>query len=90
MSSPGFALLLLALAVEAYGIAASVYGVRSGKRRFVESGRRAVYSLAIVLTIAFGVLELAFLRSDFSYSVVAEHSSTTTSTFYRAAAPWSA
>jgi cytochrome c-type biogenesis protein CcmF len=81
---------MLALAVEAYGIAASIYGARSGRRRFVHSGRRAVYSLAIMLTIAFATLELAFLRSDFSYAVVAEHSSTTTPTFYRAAASWSA
>ncbi|MDX6620100.1 MAG: cytochrome c-type biosis protein CcmF, partial [Gaiellales bacterium] len=62
----------------------------SGKRRFVDSGRRAVYSLAMVLTIAFATLEIAFLRSDFSYAVVAEHSSTTTPAFYRAAASWSA
>jgi cytochrome c-type biogenesis protein CcmF len=90
VSSPGRALLLLALAVEVYGIAASVHGVRSGRQPIVDSGRRAVYSLAIVLTIAFATLELAFLRSDFSYAVVAEHSSTTTPTFYRAAASWSA
>jgi cytochrome c-type biogenesis protein CcmF len=90
VSSPGAALLVLALVVEAYGIAASVHGARTGQRRFVDSGRRAVYSLAILLTIAFATLELAFLRSDFSYSVVAEHSSTTTPTFYRAAASWSA
>jgi cytochrome c-type biogenesis protein CcmF len=90
VSSPGPALLVFALVVEAYGIAASVHGARSGQRRFVDSGRRAVYSLAVVLTIAFATLELAFLRSDFSYTVVAEHSSTTTPAFYRAAASWSA
>jgi cytochrome c-type biogenesis protein CcmF len=90
MNSLGRPLLMLALVLELYGIAASVYGVRSGQQRFVDSGRRALYSLAALLTIAFASLELAFLRSDFSYAVVAEHSSTTTPTFYRAAAPWSA
>ncbi len=90
MNSLGRPLLMLALVLEVYGIAASVYGAHSGQRRFVESGRRAVYSLAALLTIAFATLEIAFLRSDFSYTVVAEHSSTTTPTFYRAAAPWSA
>jgi cytochrome c-type biogenesis protein CcmF len=90
VTSPGRALLVFALAVEVYGIAASVHGARTGRRRFVDSGRRAVYALAMVLTIAFAVLELAFLRSDFSYAVVAEHSSTTTPAFYRAAAAWSA
>ena len=35
------------------------------------------------------VLEIAFLRSDFSFAVVATHSSTTTPLFYKIAAPWS-
>ena len=35
------------------------------------------------------MLEAAFLRSDFALSVVADHSSTTTPTFYRATAVWS-
>jgi cytochrome c-type biogenesis protein CcmF len=88
--SLGRPLLYIALVLELYGIAASVYGVRTRQWRYVESGRRAIYSLAALLTLAFAVLEIAFIRSDFSYAVVAEHSSTTTPTFYRAAAPWSA
>jgi cytochrome c-type biogenesis protein CcmF len=86
----GPVLLCAALGLELYGIVASLYGARTGRTRWSDSGRRAVYSLAIVLTVAFGVLELAFLRSDFSVKVVAEHSSTTTPPFYRAAAAWSA
>src|SRR5918997_78166 len=35
------------------------------------------------------ILALAFLRSDFSFATVASHSSTTTPTFYKAAAAWS-
>ena len=34
-------------------------------------------------------MEIAFLRSDFSFNVVATHSSTTTPTFYKATAAWS-
>jgi cytochrome c-type biogenesis protein CcmF len=86
----GRVLLIGALGIEAYGIAASVYGVRAGRREWVESGRRAVYALAAVLTLAFAILVAAFMRSDFSLAVVAEHSSTTTPPFYRAAAAWSA
>src|SRR5437764_5849140 len=41
------------------------------------------------MTLAFVVLEAAFLRSDFSFNVVAAHSSTTTPTFYKGAAAWS-
>jgi cytochrome c-type biogenesis protein CcmF len=90
MSSPGTVLLALALVIEAYGIAASVYGVRARREQWVASGRRSVYALAAVLTLAFAMLETAFLRSDFSFAVVAEHASTTTPGFYRAAAAWSA
>jgi len=90
MTSLGSALLALALVIEAYGIGASVYGVRARRPEWIESGRRAVYALAAVLTLAFAILVAAFVRSDFSLAVVAEHSSTTTPAFYRAAAAWSA
>jgi cytochrome c-type biogenesis protein CcmF len=48
-----------------------------------------VYACAGLLTGAFLVLELAFLRSDFSFAVVTSHSSTTTPLFYKGAAAWS-
>jgi cytochrome c-type biogenesis protein CcmF len=86
----GPVLLAAALAIVVYGIVASVYGVRAGQAQWIESGRRAVYALAAVLTLAFAILEAAFVRSDFGLAVVAEHSSTTTPLFYRAAAAWSA
>jgi cytochrome c-type biogenesis protein CcmF len=86
----GPALLVAALALEAYGIGASLYGARRGDARFVASGRRALFAVAGVLTLCFAILEAAFLRSDFSVDVVASHSSTTTPMFYRATAMWSA
>jgi cytochrome c-type biogenesis protein CcmF len=89
MPELGRACLVLALTVCAYGIGASLYGVRAGRREWSDSGRRSVYALAIILTVAFAVLELAFLRNDFSFNTVADTSSTTTPTFYRAAAVWS-
>ena len=89
MATLGRACLLLALAVSIYGIAASLYGARTGRREWVRSGRRAVYALAGVLTIAFGIVEAAFLRDDFAFDVVASHSSTTTPAFYKATAAWS-
>src|SRR5687767_14200085 len=95
----GRALLILALAIAVYGIIASLYGVRIGDstgpvgrwsgRAWVASGRRAVYALAATLAVCFAVLEAAFLRSDFSFELVASHSSTTTPAFYRATAIWS-
>ncbi len=89
MAGLGFACLLLALGVCVYGIGAALYGVRSGRMEFADSARRAVYALAGILTIAFAVLEVAFLRNDFLFNTVADTSSRTTPTFYRAAAVWS-
>ena len=89
MLNLGRVCLSLALLIALYGIVASVYGARSGERRWVDSGRRAVYALAGVLTVAFAVLEAAFLRSDFSFALVGGHSSTTTPAFYKATAVWS-
>ncbi len=89
MAPVGRTLLIVALLIAVYGIFASLYGARSGRREWVDSGRRAVYALAGVTTVAWVILEAAFLRSDFTFNVVAAHSSTTTPTFYKLAAPWS-
>ena len=89
MAIVGRAALIIALVVCAYGICAAVYGALTGRRDFIESARRSVYALAIATTVAFAILELAFLRSDFSFSVVAGHSSTTTPWHYKASAMWS-
>ena len=92
MATVGRALLILALVVAAYGIFASLYGIRrgtGGRAEFIVSGRRSVYAVAALTTGAFGILELAFLRNDFTFATVASHSSTTTPLFYKAAAAWS-
>jgi cytochrome c-type biogenesis protein CcmF len=89
MPTLGRACLILALVACAYGIGASLYGARTGKREWADSGRRAVYALFLLLAVAFADLEIAFLRSDFSFATVASHSSTTTPGFYKGAAVWS-
>jgi cytochrome c-type biogenesis protein CcmF len=89
VQNAGHACLILALGIAVYGIGASLYGARAARPAWVRSGRRAVHALAAVLVLAFVVLETAFLRSDFSFKLVAEHSSTTTPAFYRATAMWS-
>src|SRR5256885_2871262 len=89
MALVGRALLILGLSVALYGIGASLYGALGRRPEWVDSGRRSVYALAGLMVLAFAILEAAFLRSDFSFNVVASHSSTTTPTFYRAAAAWS-
>ncbi len=89
MALIGRALLILALLTALYGIGASLYGARTRNREWVDSGRRSVYAMFLLAAGAFAILESAFLRNDFAYNVVAAHSSTTTPTFYKAAAPWS-
>jgi cytochrome c-type biogenesis protein CcmF len=89
MAPVGRTLLILALLIAGYGIFASLYGAVKARNDWVASGRRSVYALAGVTTIAWVILEAAFLRSDFSFNVVTSHSSTTTPTFYKLAAPWS-
>jgi cytochrome c-type biogenesis protein CcmF len=93
MATLGRALLILGLAAALYGAVASIYGARLGVAGrgagWVASGRRAVWVLAGLLTLAFAILEAAFLRSDFSFALVASHSSTTTPAFYKATAAWS-
>ena len=89
MATVGRALLILALVVALYGIAASIYGAVRRRDEWIVSGRRSVYAVAALVTGAFAILEFAFLRSDFQFATVASHSSTTTPTFYQAAAAWS-
>ncbi len=89
MAIVGRACLILAFATCIYGIVASIYGARAHRPDWAESGRRAVYAVAVLASVAFLILEIAFLRSDLTFAIVASHSSTTTEWFYRAAAAWS-
>jgi cytochrome c-type biogenesis protein CcmF len=88
MAGLGSACLAVGLLTAIYAAAASLHGARGGGERWVVSGRRAVYCLAGLMIIAFALLEAAFLRSDFSYALVAEGSSTDTPTFYKVTALW--
>ena len=84
----GAACLIAAPFACAYAGAAALLGAR-GDRRLVDSSRRAVYALCALLTIAVVIIEAAFLRSDFSVALVADHSSTTTPFAYKLTAMWS-
>src|SRR5918998_779480 len=88
MAGVGSAFLTVGLLTALYAAGASVYGAVSGRRSFVVSGRRAIYCLAALMVGATAVLQAAFLRSDFSYALVAEGSSTDTPTFYKVTAMW--
>src|SRR4051794_22097922 len=89
MAEVGSACLAVALLTALYAVGAALYGARGGGRRWVVSARHAIYALAGLLLTAFVILEAAYLRSDFSYSLVATNSSTDTPTFYKFTAIWS-
>ena len=89
MADVGSAALLIALLTAVYVTGAALYGARSGRRQFVVSARRATYALAATLGLAMLILEAAFVRSDFSFSLVARYSSTDTPLFYKLTAMWS-
>jgi cytochrome c-type biogenesis protein CcmF len=88
VASIGSACLAVGLLTALYAAGASLYGGLRGAGQWAISGRRAIYCLAALMVAAFAILESAFVRSDFSYALVAESSSTDTPTFYRVAAPW--
>src|SRR4051794_3735363 len=88
MAGVGSACLVVALLTAPYAVGASLYGARSRRREWITSGRRAIYCIAGLCVLALGILESAFLRSDFSFALVAEGSSTSTPTFYKVTALW--
>jgi cytochrome c-type biogenesis protein CcmF len=85
----GAACLIAAPFACLYAGGAALLGARRGDPRLVDSSRRAVYALCALLTVAVIVLEAAFLRSDFTVALVADHSSTTTPFAYKLTAMWS-
>jgi cytochrome c-type biogenesis protein CcmF len=89
VASLGHAILIIAFCLCLYGAGASIYGVRTGREDWVISGRRAVYTLAVVCLIAFALVEDAFITNNFHFRIVSSSSASTIPLFYRMAAPWS-
>ena len=89
MAAAGRVLLILGLICAIYALGASIRAARTGERVWLDSGRRAMYSLFGIAVVTFVILDVAFISSDFSYNLVAQASSTTTPFFYRLAAIWS-
>src|SRR3954469_1281307 len=89
MAAVGSACLIVALLTAVYSAASALYGAKTGRRQYVVSARRAMYGMAGVLLLAMALLEIAFVRSDFSFSLVQRYSSTDTPLFYKLTAMWS-
>jgi cytochrome c-type biogenesis protein CcmF len=89
MAVVGSACLFVGFLAALWAAGAGLYGAVTGKRQFAVSARRALYCLAALLTTSMVLLEIAYLRSDFSFKLVAQNSSTDTPTFYKITAMWS-
>ena len=89
MAMVGSAALVVALMTAIYAAIAALVGARTRRRELVASARRAFYCLAALLTLCFVLVEVAFLRGDFSWSIVFERSSDATPVFYKLTGMWS-
>ncbi len=88
MPSLGSALLALAFFTALAAAALAIAG-RNGERHRVDFSRRLVYAFFGLVTACVAIVEIAFAGDDFSFNLVAEHSSIETPTFYKLAAMWS-
>jgi cytochrome c-type biogenesis protein CcmF len=89
MDVVGRALLILALGLAIFGSVAALAAARgAGPHGLLPAARRALYAVLAMSVGAFVLLEIAFARPDFSYTVVVGHASLTTPLMYRLAAPW--
>src|SRR4051794_17705884 len=89
MQPIGTAALIVALASALYASVAAVVGARTGRPALVVSARRAIMCIAGLCSLCVVIIEVAYLRSDFSFALVANNSSTDTPFFYKLTAMWS-
>jgi cytochrome c-type biogenesis protein CcmF len=80
--------LILALLVAAAQAVLPMIGARRGDVALMAFGRTAAGLQALLITLAFGLLMIAFGQADFSVALVAEHSSLSQPLPYRLAATW--
>jgi cytochrome c-type biogenesis protein CcmF len=85
----GNACLVVGLLSALYAAVAGLVGGLARHRPLVDSARRAMYGLAGLLVLAVVMLQAAYVRSDFSYELVARNSSKDTPAFYKLTAMWS-
>jgi cytochrome c-type biogenesis protein CcmF len=88
MPSLGSALLALAFFTTLAAAALALAG-RNGEGRQLQLSRRLVYLFCALITACVAIVEVAFAGDDFSFDLVAQHSSIETPTFYKLAAMWS-
>ncbi len=85
----GFAATLFAFVTAIYAIVVSVYGERFVRREsLVISGRNAVYTTFVFMTVSILALQTALMTEDYTLTYVWSVSSPDMPTFFRATALW--
>ena len=75
MTDIGYFSLLLAFVLSAYGVMASILGVRKSRMQWVASAENTVLAVAALLTLASIALVYALVSRDFHVQYVASYSS---------------
>ncbi|MGO9097578.1 MAG: heme lyase CcmF/NrfE family subunit [Bryobacteraceae bacterium] len=88
MENLGALAVVLAFCLAVFAIAASIIGGWKRNPFLIAGGRRAVYSIWLLLTVAAGVLVTALLAGDFRFAYVAANSNRAMPALYKFAAWW--
>ncbi len=88
MAELGRAALVICLGLSVYAAAAGSYAAYRGRRRLSLSARNALIASFVAAAVAVVVLVAAFLRHDFGFTYVAEHSSRRLPALYTLSAFW--
>jgi cytochrome c-type biogenesis protein CcmF len=88
MENLGALAVVLAFCLAVFAIAASIVGGWKRNPFLIASGRRAVYSIWLLLTVASGVLVTGLLAGDFRFAYVAANSNRAMPALYKFAAWW--
>ena len=88
MAELGRAALVICLGLSVYACAAGAFAAFKGRRRLSLSARNALIAAFAAAAVAAVVLFSAFVRHDFSFTYVAEHSARRLPTLYTLSAFW--
>ncbi len=88
MENLGSISLLVAFCLALYAVAASIAGGWKRNVFLVESSRRAVYAIWVLVTVASGVLLAALFTNDYRFAYVASNSNRSLAGAYKFAAWW--
>src|SRR3954452_2112134 len=88
MADLGRAALFVSLGLAVYATVAGAWAARTRRRRLADSAGNALFAALGSTGVACAVLLSALVRHDFSFSYVAEHTSTELPTGYSISAFW--